>query len=117
MSDEKALLAAIFAHPDEDAPRLIYADWLDEQGGESNADRAEYIRLEVAHARDFPEVRWSKAKDDARERARQLFAKHYKDWFPELYGRKSILRGVRGSPSMGRGFPYRLLCESGRLLD
>ena len=30
MSDEKALLAAIWEHPHEDTPRLVYADWLDE---------------------------------------------------------------------------------------
>ena len=65
MSDDVALLAAIRAHPDEDTPRLVYADWLEEQGGESNVARAEYIRLEIEHARDFPERRWSKAKADA----------------------------------------------------
>ncbi len=46
MSDEQALLAAIRAHPLDDAPRLVYADWLDEQGEESNAARAEFIRLQ-----------------------------------------------------------------------
>jgi uncharacterized protein (TIGR02996 family) len=30
MSDEAALLRAVAAHPDEDTPRLAYADWLDE---------------------------------------------------------------------------------------
>jgi uncharacterized protein (TIGR02996 family) len=28
MSDAAALLAAIRAAPDDDAPRLVYADWL-----------------------------------------------------------------------------------------
>ena len=32
MSDEKAFLAAIKAHPDDDLPRLVLADWLEEQG-------------------------------------------------------------------------------------
>lgn len=117
MSDEAALLAAIRAHPEEDTPRLVYADWLDEQGGESNRDRAEYIRLEIEFARTFPERRWSKAKDEARKRPRQLFAKHARDWFPELYGKKNILRGGRAYLSEARGFPYRLLCESQKLLD
>ncbi len=117
MSDEAALLAAIRANPDEDTPRLVYADWLDEQDGQSNTARAEYIRLEIQFARDFPERRWSKAKDEARKRARQLFAKHRNEWFPELYGRKNILRGGRGYPDLARGFPYRLLCESGKLLE
>jgi uncharacterized protein (TIGR02996 family) len=33
MTDADALLAAILAHPDEDTPRLAYADWLDETAG------------------------------------------------------------------------------------
>jgi uncharacterized protein (TIGR02996 family) len=40
-----AFLAAILAAPDDDAPRLIYADYLDEQG---ECDRAEFIRVQVA---------------------------------------------------------------------
>jgi len=44
MSDEAALLAAIIAHPDEDTPRLIYADWLHENG---QPERAEFIRLQI----------------------------------------------------------------------
>jgi uncharacterized protein (TIGR02996 family) len=43
MSDEAALLAAILAHPDEDTPRLMYADWLDEHG---QPERAEFIRIQ-----------------------------------------------------------------------
>src|SRR5262245_37192027 len=47
-SDGAALLRAIIDNPDEDTPRLVYADWLDEQGGESNAARAEFIRIQIA---------------------------------------------------------------------
>jgi uncharacterized protein (TIGR02996 family) len=32
MGDGDALLAAILARPDEDTPRLVYADWLEENG-------------------------------------------------------------------------------------
>jgi uncharacterized protein (TIGR02996 family) len=45
MSDEEALLAAIAANPEEDTPRLVYADWLDEH---DQPIRAEFIRVEVA---------------------------------------------------------------------
>lgn len=38
------LLAAVLAAPDDDLPRLIYADWLDEHG-ESN--RATFIREQI----------------------------------------------------------------------
>jgi uncharacterized protein (TIGR02996 family) len=45
MTDEPAILAAIAAHPDEDTPRLAYADWLDENG---QPIRAEFIRVQCA---------------------------------------------------------------------
>jgi uncharacterized protein (TIGR02996 family) len=44
MSDGDLLLAAIREHPEEDTPRLVYADWLEENG---QPDRAELIRLGV----------------------------------------------------------------------
>ncbi|MCI0704334.1 MAG: TIGR02996 domain-containing protein [Planctomycetia bacterium] len=117
MSDEAALLSAIRANPEEDTPRLLYADWLEEQGGESNEARAEYIRLEIQFAIDFPERQWSKEKEDARKRARQLFAKYYREWFPELFGKKNILRGARaGWHDMDRGFLYKLQCDYSKIL-
>jgi uncharacterized protein (TIGR02996 family) len=42
MSDHAAFLSTICEHPDEDAPRLVYADWLEEQGD----PRGEHIRLQ-----------------------------------------------------------------------
>ena len=54
-SDRQALLDAVRANPDDDTPRLVYADWLDEFAGSLPADerepvagQAEYLRL---HAR------------------------------------------------------------------
>jgi uncharacterized protein (TIGR02996 family) len=44
---EEAFLEDVVAHPDDDAPRLIYADWLDEQG---DSPRAEFIRVQHALA-------------------------------------------------------------------
>ncbi len=41
MTDGEALLATIIAKPDEDTPRLVYADWLDENG---QPERANAIR-------------------------------------------------------------------------
>ncbi len=45
MSDERALLGAICAHPDEDTPRLAYADWLDEHVGSMPAKQRESVRM------------------------------------------------------------------------
>ena len=46
--DENTFLDAIIADPDDDAPRLIFADWLEETG---DSDRAELIRIQCALAR------------------------------------------------------------------
>jgi uncharacterized protein (TIGR02996 family) len=48
MSDRDALLRAICENPDDDAPRLIYADWLDEHG---RTEDAEFIRVQIELAR------------------------------------------------------------------
>src|SRR6266536_2625699 len=61
MSDRDALLAAICAQPDEDTPRLVFADYLEENG---EPDRAAFIRAQVEFARTPPweplavRVRW-----------------------------------------------------------
>lgn len=44
MTDGEALLAAIIASPDDDTPRLVYADWLEEN---NQSKRAEFIRVQV----------------------------------------------------------------------
>ena len=64
--DERALLAAIIAHPDEDTPRLMYADWLQEH---DQPERAEYIRLSIQLAN----LRYG--EPDLEERKRELDAK------------------------------------------
>jgi uncharacterized protein (TIGR02996 family) len=48
MNDHEALLRAICDNPDDDAPRLIYADWLDEHG---DPRQAEFIRVQIELAR------------------------------------------------------------------
>ena len=44
----RALLAAVLAAPDDDTPRLVYADWLTEQG---DGERAEFVRVQCELAR------------------------------------------------------------------
>jgi uncharacterized protein (TIGR02996 family) len=48
MSEADALLDAIFAAPDDDLPRLVYADWLEDHGQQAYA---EFIRLQCEVAR------------------------------------------------------------------
>jgi uncharacterized protein (TIGR02996 family) len=57
MPDNPGLLQTIFDAPDDDAPRLVYADWLDDRG---DHDRAAFIRAHVALERFCaePTVPW-----------------------------------------------------------
>src|SRR5262245_17193649 len=96
MSDEKALLAAIWAHPHEDTPRLVYADFLQETGDAAKAARAEFIRFQCELAR--------LEEDDPRRkelggRADALRRKHAGKW-------KAGLPLACRSASYVRGFPY-----------
>ncbi|MBY0228034.1 MAG: TIGR02996 domain-containing protein, partial [Gemmataceae bacterium] len=43
--EERGLIEGIVEAPDEDAPRLIYADWLEDHG---QPEHAEFIRAQVA---------------------------------------------------------------------
>ncbi len=77
MSDETAFLNTIREHPDEDTPRLAFADWLDEQGNPVKADRAAFIRAQVELARlpvDDPRCA------DLEVTERRLLAKHATEW-------------------------------------
>lgn len=49
MTDLEALYLAILSRPDDDTPRLLYADMLEEIGGQE--ERAEFIRVQVELAR------------------------------------------------------------------
>jgi uncharacterized protein (TIGR02996 family) len=83
MSDERALLAAIFAEPDEDTPRLAYADWLDEHAtalpdrdpAEVHA-RAAFIRLQIEAERAPSAAK----RTDLGNRAKALWRLHKTAW-------------------------------------
>src|SRR5688500_14192684 len=52
MSDDLDFIRALQASPDDDAPRLVFADWLDERGD----PRGPLLRLEVARHRPRPDA-------------------------------------------------------------
>ena len=95
MSDSKArsFLEDILAHPDDDAPRLIFADWLEEQG---DSARAELIRVQVERA-TLPV--WDARQVRLKVRERKLLAKHGRKWKGEL----PVIKGVTWE-ELRRGF-------------
>src|SRR5436305_326439 len=85
-SDGAALLAAVCAHPDDDTPRLVYADWLEEQG---KPERAELIRVQCELAQiegDDPR------RPDLEMRAGSLLLAHGLAWVKEVpaWARKHV---------------------------
>jgi uncharacterized protein (TIGR02996 family) len=50
-SQRAALIAAILETPEDDAPRLVCADWFEEQGDPANVARADFIRTQLCRAR------------------------------------------------------------------
>src|SRR4051812_13460833 len=78
MTTRDRLLQAIIAAPDDDAPRLVYADFLEETGGGADLARAELIRFQVETARlpdGHPDM-LGRIK-----RAVQMTDRHKADWF------------------------------------
>jgi uncharacterized protein (TIGR02996 family) len=51
MSDRAGLLRAVLDAPDDDAPRLVFADWFDDNG---LPERAEFVRAQCQIARTDP---------------------------------------------------------------
>jgi uncharacterized protein (TIGR02996 family) len=92
MSESNVFLKAICDNPDDDGPRLIYADWLEENG---NLQRAEFIRVQCALARmrkDDPQ--WNRLCEQERE----LLKTHWVEWVSpvcELFGIANLRRESR----------------------
>jgi uncharacterized protein (TIGR02996 family) len=98
MDAGKALLEAIWADPDDDLPRLAYADWLEEQG---DLDRAELIRVQCQRATIDGEVRTL-------------------DWLMKWYSRLEVefLRGIRAAlPERGRRGTRKMAEREAHLLQ
>jgi uncharacterized protein (TIGR02996 family) len=90
----EAFLEAITAEPEEDAHRLVYADWLDDQGGDDNAARAEFIRVQCALAR-LP--RLAPRRQDLLAREQAILRGYEAAW-------AAPLRGIVSSWYFRRGF-------------
>jgi uncharacterized protein (TIGR02996 family) len=78
VTHDDAFQQAILESPDDDTPRLVYADYLDEHG---NPDRAEFIRAQVALASVPPD---DPRREQLQDRERKLLAVHREEWLGPL---------------------------------
>lgn len=90
---EAELLAAVYADPDSDDARLVYADWLSERGD----PRGELIQLQCHGGAA------------GRARVRQLLAEHEQRWSRSPRGASSVV--------FERGFPARATLVRGADFD
>jgi uncharacterized protein (TIGR02996 family) len=90
MSLEQAFLRDINERPHDDTPRLVYADWLDDNG---QPERAEFIRVQCRLA-ELPTGHPERPALERREHA--LWKKHVKAWrkpLPARYRSGPFYRG------------------------
>lgn len=112
-TEETHFLRAIRAEPNEDFPRLVYSDWLEENG---QAERAEFIRIQCAIA--------AAADDDPKrpalsQRENRLWRKFGPNWRAQLPHDLRIYPFHRGfvTPRELEMTPAQLLSLSDSYLD
>jgi uncharacterized protein (TIGR02996 family) len=102
MNTQAAFVQAILDQPDDDAIRLVYADWLDELG---DAARAEFIRvqIELTHLDEHQPRYW-----DLKIREEDLLYAHGDGWLREVpAGMRSGLSILRVMEEPDRFRPFR----------
>ena len=98
------LIAAVIANPDDDAPRLKYAKWLDHQAD----PRGEFIRVqcELSKLESLHKLT-AKQKGQKRKlvkREQKLLNEHFAEWTAQL----ADLKLRQGQAEFRRGFLWRL---------
>jgi uncharacterized protein (TIGR02996 family) len=111
----EALLRAVCDSPDDDAPRLVFADWLEENGDENERAWAEFIRVQCAAARlaaDDPQ------REELRRRAIGLSKHHTFNYWQDRLPKGMLVRSVeRGFPAKVRTSVLNFLRQGKRLFQ
>jgi uncharacterized protein (TIGR02996 family) len=104
MNEHEGFLHEVQTRPDDDAPRLVYADWLEENG---QPERAEFIRVQIELARM---TQWDRRRQPLTRREYELFARHGNRWSAPLIGhvmrwqyRRGFVEQVKASVAQLRG--------------
>lgn len=88
MTDRQAFLNAIIDRPDDDLLRLVFADFLEENG---DPDRAEFVRLQIEQAGARPD---DPMRMERERRIVELQFDNGPDWrIPDLKGKQEFRRG------------------------
>jgi uncharacterized protein (TIGR02996 family) len=79
----RAFFDAIRDAPEDDVPRLVYADWLDEGGEPAASARAEFIRVQCELSKLG---RGDPRRPDLKEREQDLLVEHEREWLGPFLG-------------------------------
>ena len=100
--DADALLRAIVRHPDDDTPRLVYADWLQENG---RSEEGEFLRVQCRLASAEPDDPEYPELVEREEELRLWLGTHVPGPRPTFPGGLSVEGGSWWWPYTERGFP------------
>ncbi len=102
--EREALLRAVCERPEDDTPRLRYAEFLEATGDPDDVLRAEFIRVQCELSRsDLSDERWSQLQE--RKDALEANCERWVDELPKL-------DGVRWNPIYyPRGFLWDIWCD------
>src|SRR5262245_12224654 len=102
----RAFEADIIAHPDDDTPRLVLADWLEDHNDPHTSARAEFLRVQLELARPDDNPRRAALE----RRQNQLLQEHEASWLGPL---QKVARGGEWR----RGFLDRLTLGVRQFMD
>ncbi|MFO0880536.1 MAG: TIGR02996 domain-containing protein [Gemmataceae bacterium] len=89
---EEAFLRDILDHPEDEAPRLIFADWLEETGGPAEQARATFIRVQMELARLSPQETPPRALTT---QEKKLWSAHREAWLASFPAKMQTRRDLR----------------------
>ena len=111
MTDRDALTRAVCAHPDEDTPRLAFADYLDEHGDDGDRVRARFIRVQCEMTTlEEQAPRWRKLYAEERKLLGDLNRR--KQLWPTRLEKRTF-----GSAGYERGFLAQITVFAKRFLE
>lgn len=100
-----AILRAVCERPNDDTPRLLYAEFLEGTGDPNDIVRAEFIRVQCELARtDLSATRWSEL-----QKRQDALEDNCERWAEELPHLDGI---IWNAVDFKRGFVWELLCNN-----
>ena len=110
MTDRDALLASVLASPDDDAPRLVYADWLEEHG---EPERAEFVRRQCRGQEPNREVLYARVLHTTHDDTRgPLHLAEGNDWPIPDWWKRSDMPAIDGIYTLWHGFVWAVTCSA-----